>query len=65
MEQQEPTGIKYKAKRFLIECRRVLRVTKKPDNDEFKGIVKVSGAGILLIGLLGFLISYIINFITG
>jgi protein transport protein SEC61 subunit gamma-like protein len=47
-----PSRIKNK----LLEYRRVLKVTKKPSNDEFKTIVKVSGLGMLAIGLLGFLI---------
>lgn len=46
-------------KEFVIECKRVLRVTKKPTNPEFKQIVKVSGLGILLIGLIGFLIQMV------
>ena len=45
-------------KEFVKESRRVLRVTKKPTGDEFKTIVKISGAGILLIGLMGFLIFF-------
>ena len=44
-------------KRFVLESVRVLRVTKKPDSDEFKTVVKVAGAGILLIGLIGFLMQ--------
>ena len=44
---------------FVKECRRVLKVTKKPSMDEFKTIVKVSGLGITIIGLLGFLINII------
>jgi protein transport protein SEC61 subunit gamma and related proteins len=43
-------------KTFLKECRRVLQVTKKPDLEEYKAIVKVTGLGMLLIGLLGFII---------
>ena len=43
-------------KAFASECRRVLKVTKKPNSFEFKTIVKVSGLGMLAIGLLGFLI---------
>ena len=39
-------------KRFYKECVRVLKVTKKPDNEEFKTVVKVSGLGILAIGLI-------------
>lgn len=46
-----------KIKRFFIECRRVLRVTKKPDSTEFKTIVKVSGIGMIIIGLVGFIIQ--------
>jgi protein transport protein SEC61 subunit gamma and related proteins len=46
-------------KEFGKECVRVLKVTKKPTNEEFKVIVKVSGLGILLIGLIGFIIQVI------
>ena len=45
-------------KRFIGECKRVLSVTKKPNREEFITIVKVAGIGILLIGLIGFLISF-------
>jgi len=48
-----------KLKRFINECVRVLKVTKKPDRFEFTTIVKVSGLGILIIGLIGFLIQMI------
>ena len=42
---------------YIRECHRVLKVTKKPNSEEFKTIVKVSAAGMLLIGLIGFLIQ--------
>ena len=41
-------------KRFVTECGRVLRVTRKPDRIEFITIVKVSALGIALVGLVGF-----------
>lgn len=44
-------------KNFTKECRRVLRVTKKPTKEEFKIIVKVSAIGLLIIGLIGFIIQ--------
>ena len=44
---------------FVKECLRVLRITKKPTKEEFKTISKVSGLGILIIGLIGFLISLV------
>ncbi len=46
-------------KEFVLESQRVLRVTRKPDSEELKTIVKVSGIGILLIGLIGFLMQLI------
>lgn len=48
-----------KLKRFALECLRVLKVTKKPSNMEFKTIVKVSALGIAIIGLIGFVIQMI------
>ena len=57
MEQKNTTSWKYKTKAFIQECIRVLKVTKRPDSTEFKTIVKVSGLGILAIGLIGFLIQ--------
>jgi len=53
------TGLWYRFKRFSLECRRVLKITKKPDRLEFKTIVKVSGLGIIIIGLIGFIITMI------
>ena len=43
---------------------RVLKVTKKPTNEEFKTIVKVAGAGMILIGLIGFALQMINYFLT-
>jgi protein transport protein SEC61 subunit gamma-like protein len=48
-----------KVKEFAKECMRVLRITKKPDKTEFLTIVKASGLGILLVGLVGFLIQMV------
>ena len=48
-----------KLKSFAGECRRVLRVTKKPTRPELMNVVKVSGIGIALIGIIGFALSLI------
>ncbi|MBU1204560.1 MAG: protein translocase SEC61 complex subunit gamma [Nanoarchaeota archaeon] len=48
-----------KFKSFVVECKRVFRVTKKPSNLEFKTIVKASGLGMIIIGLIGFMIQMI------
>ncbi len=53
------TALFDRIKKYIVECKRVLKVTKKPDNVEFKTIVKVSGLGMLAVGLLGFIITLI------
>lgn len=52
---QQPSKLQL-FKDFLVECQRVLRITKKPNKEELKTIVKISGLGMLVIGLMGFFI---------
>ena len=59
MEEVNTNSWKYKPKTFIGECVRVLTVTKKPDAIEFKTVVKVSGLGILIIGMIGFVVQMI------
>ncbi len=46
-------------KSFILESRRVFRITKKPSKEEFKAIVKISSIGIAVIGIIGFIIQII------
>ncbi len=46
-----------KTKSYVKECRRVLKVTKKPNKEEFIAITKVTGLGMLVIGVIGFIIT--------
>ncbi|MEK6964536.1 MAG: protein translocase SEC61 complex subunit gamma [Nanoarchaeota archaeon] len=55
---------KQRIKEYLGECYRVLLVTKKPNKTEFKTVVKVSGLGILAIGLIGFLLNLVYQLIA-
>jgi protein transport protein SEC61 subunit gamma and related proteins len=41
---------------WLKQYWRILQLTRKPSNEEFFTISKVAGAGILLIGAIGFVI---------
>ncbi len=54
---EEKPSLWGKLKRFIVECVRVLKVTKKPSKFEFKTIVKVTGLGIIVFGLIGFIIQ--------
>ena len=42
---------------FINESARVLKVTRKPSKLEFQTIVKASGLGMVIIGMLGFIIT--------
>jgi protein transport protein SEC61 subunit gamma-like protein len=44
---------------------RVLRMASTPSWNEFSQIAKIAGAGILLVGLLGFAIFTVMNFLPG
>ena len=59
METENTTSWKYKLKSFIMECIRVLKITKKPDALEFKTTVKVAGLGILIIGAIGFIVQMV------
>ena len=50
-------SLSVKLKTFFIECKRVWQVTKKPNKEELKAILKVTSIGTVIIGLIGFLIN--------
>ena len=50
-----------KLKAFYDKSKRVWLVLKKPNRKEFEMVAKVSAIGILILGVLGFLVSIIIK----
>jgi protein transport protein SEC61 subunit gamma-like protein len=44
---------------FIKQCRRVLYISKRPDRDEFQNVAKITGIGIIIIGVIGFVITLI------
>ena len=58
-EYEENRTLWTRFKSFVRECVRVFNITKKPTKEEYKTISKVAGLGILIIGLLGFLVHLI------
>ncbi len=46
----------YDIKDKLNEYIRIIRLSRKPDRKEFSMVSKVAGAGILIIGAIGFII---------
>ncbi len=50
---------------FLQNCKRLFQVAKKPEREEYMQVVKISGLGITLIGVVGFLVMLLSYFIQG
>jgi protein transport protein SEC61 subunit gamma-like protein len=46
---------------FITKSKRVWIVLKKPTRKEFEMIAKISAIGILLLGIIGFVVSIIIK----
>ncbi len=42
--------------KFIKDCKRVLKVSKKPDLPEYIDLAKVSLMGVVIIGVIGFVI---------
>jgi len=49
------------SKSFLLKCKRVWHVLRKPTRKEFEQIAKVAAIGILILGAVGFLISIVMK----
>jgi protein transport protein SEC61 subunit gamma-like protein len=56
---EEKQTVWTRIKSFTRECVRVFKITKKPTKEEYKTISKVAGLGILIIGLIGFLVHLV------
>ncbi|MCK9152212.1 protein translocase SEC61 complex subunit gamma [Methanobacterium alcaliphilum] len=50
---------------FINQCKRVLHVAKKPDKDEFINVAKITGIGIIIIGVIGFAVTFIAQLLGG
>ncbi len=50
-------------KKIVKQYIRVLKIMKKPDKDEYFLVAKITGLGIIIIGVIGFIIFLIYNLI--
>ena len=50
-----------KIKSFLLKCKRVWHIMRKPSKKEFNTTAKVSAIGIAILGALGFLVSLLMK----
>ncbi len=52
-------------KTFFKKSKRVWMALKKPSKEEFEMTAKVSAIGILILGVIGFIVSMIVEAIQG
>jgi protein transport protein SEC61 subunit gamma-like protein len=52
-------------KEFLKNCKRVLKIAKKPGKEEFYSATKITGLGIVFIGLIGFIVFLVFRLLLG
>jgi len=52
-------NVKDEINKTLKDCKRVLRISKKPDKEEYFAFTKVTAIGIAIIGVVGFIIVLI------
>jgi len=53
----------FNLKSFTKQCRRVWQLLKKPDKTEFTTIAKVSAIGLVLVGIIGFIINLLMTYL--
>jgi len=58
-------SIRKTVKSKLREYARVLKIAEKPGRDEFEMAAKITGAGILIIGFIGFIFFMTANLLPG
>lgn len=49
--------------KFIKDSKRVLKVAKKPDREEYWSLAKITVLGIVVIGVIGFIITMIASVI--
>jgi len=54
-----------KTRNFFVNSRKVLRHAKKPSRRELSITTKMSALGIIIVGVIGYVISLIFNAIMG
>lgn len=52
-------SIQDKIRFWLKEATRIMRLTRKPKQTEYSDVAKITGLGIFVIGLIGFIIFLI------
>ena len=64
VDKQKGPGIFSRIKNTIANYKRVVEVARKPTKEDFVSSAKITGSGILLIGMIGFIIFLIYFLVT-
>lgn len=51
--------VKGKVKGFIDDSKRIFTISRKPTKEEFITMLKVTGIGIIIIGIIGFIVTLV------
>ncbi len=54
-----------KLSKFIQQSRYVLKLARKPTREEFVRTAKITGLGILILGLIGYVFQFVYTWLTG
>ncbi len=52
-------------RQFIQQARHVLKLARKPTREEFIRTAKITGLGITILGLIGYIFHFIYTFLLG
>lgn len=52
-------------RKFIRQSRYVLKLARKPNREEFVRTAKITGLGILILGLIGYVFQFAYTWLTG
>ncbi len=54
-----------KLEELLTTWRKILEISEKPEPDEYKLLLKITFGGIILVGVIGYLIHLALTYVQG
>ncbi|MFN3268134.1 MAG: protein translocase SEC61 complex subunit gamma [Zestosphaera sp.] len=54
-----------KIEEIVAMWRKIITISEKPESDEYKTLLKITLGGMILVGLVGFVVHLILSYIQG
>lgn len=54
-----------KLEELVAMWRKIITISEKPESDEYRTLLKVTLGGLLLVGVIGFVIHLILSYVQG